>query len=432
MFTDPVNLYHARERANDLAHRVIFCTYWLYFYSFRGVLGHIRVLDYLGIALVLLGLIGLVLTMRLDFRLAAWVTALACPLAIATILDPSIYVILYVFKMYVVALYFTLYVKSLRLTLVEFVCFAVPVVVSVYYFLYPRPSEELLLLQGRMSGIDEPNFTSLSLIQAMCGAFGIYMLTELRRAKVIAIAAVFACSFGVVLTGSKGGFIAVTSTLCLFFFVRKRLYYAGGIAVVAAALIALNPGFASQHKPAAVERFRDATGEFDFSGRDRLFELAWDDIHRGKWFIGGGPQRVSEWGKNRSFNVPHNSLLDFGLAFGKGSFYFYGALLAILLAVNVRVVIAHRSYGSHEEKERLLAAVLFLSLFPMYMSLSAGMAMSFVLWMVLGAYPLLHKSAKNAIVSWNKPLYCSASLPGIPAYWDGLGSYAPQDTRCAK
>ena len=376
--------------------RTIFCAYWLYFYGFRGVFGGMRVLDQLGMSLAVLGLINLLSTERLNFRLVGWVAILLCPLALAAILDPSIYIILYVFKIYVVAIYFTGYFKSMRLTLVEFVCFAVPVVVSVYFFLYPAASAKVYLLKGRMIGISEPNFTSLSLIYAMCGAFGIYVLTKIKWAKVTAIVITLICFVGVVLTASRAGFIGVTIALCLFLIIEKKARY---VLVVATIITALYPTDNFKYRPVVFQRFQASTGGFDAfmantSGRDRFMELAWDEIHRREWFIGGGPKRVSKWGKYRSVRVPHNSLLDVGLAFGKASFYFYGALLIALLAVNLQVVMVNWRCRNYEEKNKLLTPIFFLSLLPMYLSLSAGMTMGFILWMVLGAYPLFDASPK--------------------------------------
>lgn len=410
MFMDPVSLYHTRERANDLVHRAIFCAYWLYFYGFRGVLGGIRVLDYLGMYLVLFGLIWLVVTKRLNWRLVVWVITLTCPLFIAVVLDPSIYVILFVFKTYLVALYFTLYVKSLRLTIVEFVCFAVPVVVSVYFFLHPRPSDELDLLAGRMAGISEPNFTSLSLIYSMCGAFGIYVLSGMRRAKVAAIVTVLVCLIGVILTASRSGFIAATLALSLFLVIEKKMRYIGVIVVVPAVLIiAFNPGFVSQNEPLVIRRFQNAP-----ENRSYLFERAWDEIYSNKWFIGGGPRRVSEWSKSNNISVPHNAPAGIGVAFGKGSFYFYSILIMALLALNTVVIAIRRISINERNKETLLASVCFLSLFPMYMFLSAGLGMDFILWMVLGAYPLLHASRKPPIVLGKNYIYPYTNVYHIP------------------
>lgn len=396
-------------RIDDIICRGIFCAYWLYFYGVRGLLGRVRALDYLAISLVMLGLMWLAGTKRLSAKLVGWVSVIMCPLALAVVYDPSRSGVIFVAKTYLLALFLASYFKAMRLTLVECVCFVLPIIVSAYYFVNPRPSDEWQLLQGRMSGIDEPNFTSLFLIQAMCAAFGLHLITETRRVKVMVIATMLVCLFGVVLTASRAGLIAALCALSLMFFVRRKMYYAGTIVAVATLLIVLSPGLASRSQPVVVQRFDIQSGEHDLSmltnNRNVLAEQAWHDIERGKWLIGGGPQAVSQWGEHSSFNVPHNSLLDFGLAFGKASFYFYGLLLAVLLAVNVRIVIMYRFSGHCQDKSILLAAVLFLSLFPMYMSLSGGLAMHFVLWVVLGSYSLFHRPVRFPRVSLEGPRY---------------------------
>jgi len=328
-----------------------------------------------------------------------------CPIAIAAVLDPSIEVILYVCKMYLVTLYFVCYFKTMRLTIVELVCFTLSVLISVYYFLFPRSFDELLLLQGRMSGIYEPNFTSLSLIISLCGAFGVYELVRKWRVKMTAIVVAFVCFLGVVLTVSRAGFIGATIALCLFLVIEKRRWYAG--VAVAALIIALYSGGALQYISPVFDRFQSPTGRYDLLETiffERPFmEYAWNTVQNGKWFIGGGPSRVGAWGA-RFFMVPHNSLLDIGVAFGKASFYFYAALLVALLFVNVLLVLANWRCRNNEEKTKLLTPMLFLSLLPMYMSLSSGLTMSFVLWMVLGAYPLLHLSSNLAQVLSKKSI----------------------------
>lgn len=383
--------------------RAIFCTYWLYFFGFRGVLGHVRLLDYMGMSLVVLGLMHLLFTRLLNWRLAGWVTILFCPLFLTVIFDPSIYIALFVLRSYVVALYFACYFKSMRLTIVELVCFAIPLVVSVYYFQYPRPLDELYLLKNRMAGISEPNFTSLSLIYVMCGAFGTYVLTGMKRVKVTSIMVAIAAFLGVILTASRAGFIGATIGLCLFMVIEKSIRYAVGVSAVAAVIIALDSGGDLLNKFVVFQRFQGATGLMAVISQRPWMELAWNSIYNGEWFIGGGPIRVSEWGIGLA--VPHNSFLDIGIEFGKASFYFYSAIFIVLLVVNVLAVGRSWRCRDHEEKVALLTPLLFLSLLPMYMTLSTGMTMIFIQWMVLGAYPLLHTALKAPKTSSKKGIY---------------------------
>lgn len=374
--------YRARKQDSEFLHRAIFCAYWLYFYGFRGVLGRSRLLDYVGMAFPVVGLLWLQGTGRLNPRVVGWVTVLLCPVALAAILYPNDDVIPFVFKTYLVALYFTGYFKAMRPTLVEFACFAVPAVVSVYFLVYPRSSDELYLLQGRRAGISEPNFTSLSLIYAMCGALAIYVMTGLTRAKVFALLTALVCSYGVILTASRAGFAGAMVAFCLFLLIEVKMRYVA-MAVIGV-IIAVNSGLTAQNKPLVVQRLEGV------STSDRSFtKLAWDEVCYGEWFIGGSPKRVTEWSKHYGVAVPHNSILDLGLAFGKASFYFYAGLLVVLLVVNVRVIVAHGRCRNNGKQAMALTAMLFLSLLPMYMFLSAGLAMDFILWMVLGAYPLL-------------------------------------------
>jgi hypothetical protein len=388
-------------------HRIIFCSFWLYFNAFRGILGHIRFLDYLSIFLVPIGLIMLASAGKMTSKMIQWVTILICPLVVASIVDPSIDIFLFVLRSYMVALYLTIYFKTMRLTIVELACFVFPVVISAYYFLNPRYSDYVVLLQGRMSGIDEPNFTSLSLIISMCGAFGIHMLTKRKWLKVAVIAIAFICFLGVVLTVSRAGFIGATIALCLFLIIVKRKWYASVIATVAIVIIVLSSGSVLHHMSVVPERFQMITGKQNLLTAiiyERPFmERAWHTVQHGEWFSGGGHQRVIEWGAY-NLGVPHNSLLDVGIEFGKASFYFYGVLFVVLLFVNVFVIVINRRFENHD-MHMLLTPMFFLSLLPMYMFLSAGMTMSFILWMILGAYPLLHLSSKFMKNMWKKVTY---------------------------
>lgn len=378
--------------------RVIFCAYWLYFFGIRGIFDGVRLLDYLGMSLVILGLTSLIRRRFLNWPLVGWVTVFMCPLFIAATLDPSAYIILFLLKSFLVAIYFTGYLKSVRLTISELVCFAIPVVVSVYFFLYPRPTDEVHLLTGRMTGIDEPNFTSLSLIYALCGSYGIYVLASSRRVKVGAILIAGICLLGVALTASRAGAIGATIAFCCFLVIEKRKTL---IIVFASLMTVLSFSNTFLSGLVIIQRFQDTffPGAMAinnlYGGRDLLVELAWNSINNSSWFIGGGPQRLSEWGSYVSFAVPHNSFLDMGIEFGKASFYFYSGMFICLLATNVRAMVRNWQCRNHEEKTAMLAAMLFLSLMPMYMSLSTGMAMTFILWMVLGAYPLLHATQKQ-------------------------------------
>ncbi|KQC07391.1 MAG: hypothetical protein APR62_06465 [Smithella sp. SDB] len=381
--------------------RIIFCTYWLYFFGLRYVLGGVRLLDYIGMSLVVLGLMNLMHNRLINWRFVGWVILLMCPMFIAAILDASEYIILFLLKSFLVVLYFTCYFKSMRLTIVELVCFTIPVAVSVYYFLYPRVADEVHLLAGRLTGIDEPNFTSLSLIYALCGAFGIYILRHMKLAKMGALLIATICLFGVVLTASMSGFIGAIIALCCFLVIEKRKSL---VIALAAVIIALNLSATYLSNLVVIQRFQDiifpnaTVVNKLYGGRDRLAELAWSSISSGDWFFGGGPQRLNEWGSYISFAVPHNSLLDIGIEFGRASFYFYSAMFVIFLVMNVRTIVRNRQCRNYEEKTAILAAMLFLSLIPMYLSLSTGMAMTFILWMVLGAYPLLHPTPKHTIV----------------------------------
>lgn len=372
--------------------RIIFCSYWLYFYGLRGLLGEIRLFDYMGMTLVSLGLMNLIYTKRLQPQIIMWVSILCCPLFLAALLNPSIYIILYVIKMYVVALYFASYFKVMRLTMFEFACFTIPVVVSIYFFVNPRSLAEVYLLKGRMAGISEPNFTSLSLIYAMGGAFGVYLLTKVRRVKLLVVATALVCFSGVVLTASRAGFIGSAIALCLFLVSQKKMKYAIVAMVVAFTIIGWSSIESSLNRVTIFQRLQTYISSPDplmAITSERVFtKMAWEDVRQGEWVLGGGPRRVGDWGKY--FRVPHNSFLDVGLAFGKASFYFYAALFVALLFVNLKGLLENWRCREHGEKINMVAHILFLSLLPMYMTLSAGMSMGFTLWLVLGAYPLLH------------------------------------------
>ena len=380
--------------------RTIFCTYWLYFYGFRDFLGWIRVLDYLVMALLVLGLMNLAYTERLHSKVVKWVSILCCPLALSAALNPSTYVILYVLKMYVVALYFAGYFKSMRLTMFEFVCFVIPVVVSVYYFLDPKTSYDIYFLKGRMAGIAEPNSTALSLIIAMCSAFGIYVLTRVRRVKIVVTAVAVVCFFGVVLTASRAGFIAVMIALSMFLVVERRMMSVGVVMLVVTTIKGVDSIMDFLNGLVVLTRFQALFYKCyhltEVTSQRFFTELAWHAVNKGDWFIGGGPLEIGVWSRSIGGYTPHNSSLDIGIAFGKMSFYFYAVLLLVLLAVNVWVVATNWRCRNHEEKCILLTPILFFSALPMYMTLSLGMTMGFTLWVVLGAYPLLHASPETS------------------------------------
>jgi hypothetical protein len=220
-----------------------------------------------------------------------------------------------------------------------------------------------------------------------------------KRVKVVALVAVCVCVIGVVLTGSRSGFISSMIALSLFLVIERKIRYASVAAASIVFIMGSNSVWGFLSELAVIQRLQDLFGAYDpvmSVSLERSFtELAWYKVQSGEWFIGGSPLKVSEWSTFLVINVPHNSLLDIGIAFGKASFYFYGALLMGLLLVNLWIVVANWRCRNPEQKNMLLTPMIFLSLTPMYMSLSAGLAMDFILWMALGAYPLLHGPAEG-------------------------------------
>jgi len=252
-----------------------------------------------------------------------------------------------------------------------------------------------------MAGISEPNFTSLSLIYAMWGAIGVYQLSRWVRTRTLMLVIVSICYVCVILTASRSGFIGATFGVCLFLLIEQKVRLASIVLAVAIGTMGLNLAGSPQKTPFVIQRMKA------ISDSDRSFtERAWNDVRHDDWFVGGGPRRVGEWADRNTSPVPHNSLLDIGLAFGKGSLYFYGAVCIVLLAVNVRILMVHWHCRNHVEKVATLTPLLFLSLFPMYMTLSAGLAMDFIMWMVLGAYPLLHRSPARFIGEKSDTFHC--------------------------
>jgi len=354
-------------------------------------------------SLVVYGLLRLISVKKMTFRivlnlrLVGRVTLLFCPLILVVLLDPSSYILLYVIKMYIVVLYLTLYFKSMRFTHIEWICFAIPLVVSMYYFMYPRVSDFYQLSLGRGSGISDPNFTSLSLIYSMCGAFGVFALAKAKNVKMTALIIVMLCFAGVLYTASRAGFLGASVAVCLFFVFGKRIRSAGMVAVLAVFFVIVNLSGVSHNMPLVFQRFMPSGGwglesvVENSSGRDILADRAWRKISHGDWFVAGGPRNVTLFSGDKK-NVPHNSFLDIGLAFGKFPFYFYSTLLFLLFVLNIWEVSKTWRCRNTQEKKTMLVTTLFLSLLPMYLSLSAGMSMGFQLWTVLGAYPLLNKS----------------------------------------
>lgn len=382
--------------------RNIFCGYWLYFNGVRGLFGNAKILDVLAMSLLALGLIRLISGGRLNFSIVIKVSIFLTPLFVAVIVDFDLYVLMYVLKVYVVSLYFVLYLKSNKLSLVEYICFSLPLIVSLYFFSFPRSEDMYLISQGRLSGISDPNFTSLSLIYAMCGAFGIYLMTQIDRTKVAALVTVFVCFCGVVLTASRGGFIGATIAVGMFFLSGKKIRTFGLLLMVLIVIFSATQMFDLGDGPLVLQRFLGDGGGIssvleNSSARNYLAEIAWDRIFRDEWFVGGGPRRVSAFGMltGTATAVPHNSFLDIGLAFGKASLYFYVLILLILSFMNVKIFYANHMRRNLDETSKVLSSILFLSLMPMYLSLSAGMTMHFVFWLSIGVYPYLLTSSEE-------------------------------------
>lgn len=405
--------------------RAVFYIYWLYFEVIRNATGGWRLLDYLAISLIAFGLMRFISKKLLNLRLVVWVTILLSPLFIAAILHPNADSFLFIIKTYVVAIYFSCYFKVMRITKIELMCFMVPVVVALFFFINPGAIPEQNYFEGRLAGFWDPNFTARSLIFSLCSAIGVYQLTTIGRGvKKAVILVALACSFGVLLTASRAGFIGLLIALSLILVMSKRIRYSGVIAVAAIvnAGMSLISTFTSSFN--IFDRLTTTLGLSDLVSvviNERYFTvLAWDQVKSGEWFIGGSPTTVSEWAGKLRLQVPHNSLLDIGLAFGTASFYFYSALVVTLLAVNVRVVAANWRFRNAQEKSALLTPMMFLSLLPMYMALSAGLAMDFILWIVLGAYPLLHAAPTLAEASSEEGLHDSGYVnrPSISSIHD--------------
>lgn len=357
-------------------------------------------MDYIGISFLLFGLFGMISNRKVRFRVGMQVFMMFSPIVIAAIVNPTADALFFLLKMYIVALYFVCYFKSMRLTKVELVCFTLPVLISMYYFFHPVASYGLSHLEGRLSGIGDPNFTSLSLIISMCGAFGIYMLTKKKMVKILIMTVVVICCWGVLMTASRAGFVGAMVALCLFLIIRKIRWYVSAAVIATALLIALNSNIIVDitHNLFLFERFQSLSGEHE-SVVESVVEIrpfterAWNTVQNGKWFIGGGPRLVAEWAENARF-VPHNSMLDIGLAFGRASFYFYSGFIVVLFFVNVFKFAENIRHPERGGTDYLLTSMLFLSLLPMYMFLSVGLTMSFILWLVIGSCPLLHSSLR--------------------------------------
>jgi len=251
-----------------------------------------------------------------------------------------------------------------------------------------------------MTGIDEPNFTSLSLIICMCGAFGVHMLKKKNWVKVLMIIVIIICCWGVILTASRAGFIAVIVALLLLPVIKKVKWYFSLILIIVAILIGFNSDSLINvtNKFVVFERLQVLSSKYDSLAdtiiKERPFtERAWDTVLHEECFIGGGPQRVNEWSLYNRV-VPHNSFLDIGIEFGRASFYFYSLLLIILTYINISVILKNRNNRNQKDKSVLVSPMFFLTMLPMYMFLSAGMTLTFIFWMTLGAYPLLDLSKK--------------------------------------
>lgn len=391
-----------------LQHRVIFCSYWLYFSTFRSFVEGQRLFDYLGISLLFLGLLYLHRNRWIDLKLVKWISIIMCPIFIAIILEPSIHAFIFIFKAYIIAVYFSCYFKSIRLSMVELVCFSIPIFANFYFFIFPKASYYIYNIRGRMAGISEPNFTSLSLIISICGALGIYVLSDSKRIKVGALAAALISFIGVLLTASRAGLLSAIIAISIFLLIRfKTPALACVVFLVFLFIQTFGIDFTISDKPFVFERFQktyEKANDIDDALAERFFTVdAWDKIKDGAWFSIGLPDAGGSWEDKGIEVVPHNSFLDIGIQFGKASFYFSCALFFVLFFINIRVLLKSWHCRYIEEKYAMLTPLLFFSLMPTYMTLSTGMTMPFIFWMTLGTYPLFQHTHNSAFL-YDDPL----------------------------
>lgn len=382
-------------------HRIIFFAFWLYFFAFRGILGRIRLIDYFAFFLVPIGIVLFILNKKAPTKIIKWVSIITLPIIIPALIDPSEYILLFVLKLYLAALYFAIYFKIMKLSYIELMLFIFPFVISIYYFFFPRPEDYIYLMQNRMAGISEPNFTSLFLIISMCGAFGIHLLINKRSIKIFMIIIVLICCYMVILTASRAGFVSAIIALSLFAIIKKIKWYIVTPLIIFAIYIGLNLNVINEimDRIFVFTRFQSL-----FKRSDSLIETlilerpytqnALEAVLNDKWFIAGGAQRVSSW-VVYNFAVPHNSFVDLGLGFGKASFYFYSALFVFLLWLNIFFFIKARSVNNTMSEHYAISSVFFLSLIPMFIFLSSGMTFCFIFWVILGFYPLLQYPLKG-------------------------------------
>lgn len=373
--------------------RYIFCGYWLYFNGIRSIFGEIRELDYIGFCLILFGLARFIGKSRFFLKITWIASIFFLPLIVVIVFNPTVYIVFNIVKLLIAFLYFTIYLKTIKFGRIEWLSFAIPLVVSFYYFVNPRDVSLYQLSLGRFSGISDPNFTSLSLLIAMVGCFGYFYSCNSSVKKNCALCAMVFCAMGIVITASRAGFIGLSIAIMLFLLIEKKVWCVSILCSVVMFIFASILSNFSIELPLVFSRFYDHGGNFESifqntSSRDILSELAWSRICSDDWFVGGGPRNVSLLFRGDMY-VPHNSFLDIGLAYGRFPFYFYSAIVVMLLILNLWEVRKISRCKNFSEKESLLIAIFFLSLLPMYLSLSAGLTLGFVFWVTLGSYPLL-------------------------------------------
>lgn len=374
---------------NDIFYRSIFCTFWLYFYAFRELLGNQRILDYAVIIIVFVSFISLIIEHSGSTRLFFVLAPLIVPLCIGFILSSHADDILFICKTCFLLTYFALYIRVVKLSIIEYISFSLPLLITLFFLFNPRASNHSL---ERLSGIDEPNFTSLSLIYCLSASFSIYLFTSSFKMKLISIFASFLSIICILLTQSRAGLVSSLIAIVIFLLIKIGFRFTFICIMLLSTFLIILPDIYVTHNIPLFQRFHSDNNELDLgaltNNRDVLAEKAIDDIINGAWFISGSPQRVHDWGQYSSFNVPHNSFLDIGIAFGKAPFYIYIAYFVGLLALNIRIVVLFR-VRRVTSPHYIIGALFFLSLTPMYLSLSAGMAMSFLIWLSFGAYPFL-------------------------------------------
>ena len=371
-------------------YRAVFCAFLL---LYTGVLSHLIPWDtpwrYGGVFFLIYGTFLFLIDRKLNLAVFRAVTLLFIPMFISAFMGGSLSDLYLVLKTYLATLYFTNYLKMVGFSMAEYLCVASTLFVSFWYYISPRPYNPEM--EQRWTGyVEDPNFTALSLIQGLCALICAYQLTNDRRMKQMFVVLGVVCCLLIFATASRAGLIALFIT-AIILGLRKNVRIAAGITALMGLIIIGMTGIdITGHLPSVFSRFYFMKSGADSmvmntSGRNLLWDHAWNEIDTGGMFTCKGIQGILDF-MSRYGLVPHNSLLDVGIMYGKFCFYFYSLLLAVMLISHAVYWFRATRVPTAGDPEVARMSLMFIPAMSMYLSLTVTMSLPLILCVSYGSY----------------------------------------------